>query len=128
MGMPIQENNQRSSMKRKLRSRSFSRFAWGLGVFMIGGISLASGQEAGAAHSEVAKWLALSSGLGLGLAALGCGLGQGKMVAQAMEGIARNPGAAKDMFVPMILGLAFIEALTIYALIFVFIFKAAVPV
>jgi F-type H+-transporting ATPase subunit c len=48
------------------------------------------------------------------------------MVAAAMEGIARNPGAAKDMFVPMILGLAFIEALTIYALIFVFIFKAAV--
>ncbi|MDB5039105.1 MAG: synthase subunit [Bacteriovoracaceae bacterium] len=103
------------------------RFASAFGIFMIAGISMVSAQDASGA-SDVAKYLALASGLGLGLAALGCGLGQGKMVASAMEGIARNPGAAKDMFVPMILGLAFIEALTIYALIFVFIFKAAVPV
>ncbi len=100
-----------------------------LGMFMLVGLTVAFGQESGTAgSSEVAKYLALASGIGLGLAAFGCGIGQGKLVAQAMEGIARNPGAAKDMFVPMILGLAFIEALTIYALIFVFIFKAAIPV
>lgn len=109
-------------------TRHIVRFASAFGIFMIAGISVIFAQEVGGGSSDVAKYLALASGLGLGLAALGCGLGQGKMVAHAMEGIARNPGAAKDMFVPMILGLAFIEALTIYALIFVFIFKAAIPV
>lgn len=102
-----------------------TRFASAFGFFMIAGMGLLLADDG--SGSDVAKYLALASGIGLGLAALGCGLGQGKMVAHAMEGIARNPGAAKDMFVPMILGLAFIEALTIYALIFVFIFKAAVP-
>src|SRR5665213_756762 len=103
------------------------RFISGFGIFMIAGISIVCADD-GSSATEIAKYLALASGVGLGLAALGCGLGQGKMVASAMEGIARNPGAAKYMFVPMILGLAFIESLTIYALIFVFIFKAAIPV
>jgi len=101
------------------------------GVFFIAGMALAFGQEpaaagAAAGHVDILKWLALGGGVGLGLAALGCGMGQGRLVASAMDGIARNPQASKDMFVPMILGLAFIEALTIYSLIFVFIFKAAV--
>lgn len=106
-----------------------TQFAVAFGTFLIAGLSVAFAEDgsAASASSEVAKYLALASGLGLGLAAIGCGLGQGKLVAHAMDGIARNPGAAKDMFVPMILGLAFIEALTIYALIFVFIFTAAVP-
>ena len=118
-------------MKRIASKNSLRNFAVALGTFMLAGVSFVFAQDHGAtaaAGGETAKWLALSAGLGLGIAAMGCGLGQGKMVASAMDGIARNPGAAKDMFVPMILGLAFIEALTIYALIFVFIFKAAIPV
>ncbi|MGA0162937.1 MAG: ATP synthase F0 subunit C [Bdellovibrionota bacterium] len=102
-----------------------------LGILVVAGAGAVFAEEAAAGMSasgvEIAKWLALSSPIALGIAALGCGLAQGKMVAGAMEGISRNPQAAKDMFVPMILGLAFIEALTIYALIFVFIFKAAIP-
>lgn len=74
----------------------------------------------------VKQWLALGGGVGLGLAAFGCGLGQGKMVSSAMEGIGRNPQAADKMFVPMILGLAFIEALCIYSLIYCILFKAAI--
>lgn len=100
-----------------------------MGLCFLGGMSLVFAEEGAAAagaNVEIIKWLALSSGLGLGLAAMGCGMGQGRMMSQAMDGIARNPGAGKDMFVPMILGLAFMESLTIYALIFVFIFKAAV--
>ena len=65
-------------------------------------------------------WIALAAGLGLGLAALGGGLGQGRAASAALDGIARNPGAADKIFVPMILGLAFIESLVIYSLIFVF--------
>lgn len=52
--------------------------------------------------------------LGLGLAALGGGLGQGKAIGSAMEAIGRNPSASGQMFVPYILGLVFIEAIVIF--------------
>jgi F-type H+-transporting ATPase subunit c len=62
-------------------------------------------------------WIALAAGLGIGLAALGGSLGQGRAAGAALEGIARNPGAAGQIRGPMILGLALIESLVIYALI-----------
>ena len=65
--------------------------------------------------------IALGAGLGIGLAALGGGIGQGRAAAGALEGIARNPGAAGQIRGPMILGLALIESLVIYALIIAFI-------
>jgi F-type H+-transporting ATPase subunit c len=61
--------------------------------------------------------IALGAGLGIGLAALGGGIGQGRAAAGALEGIARNPGAAGQIRGPMILGLALIESLVIYALL-----------
>jgi F-type H+-transporting ATPase subunit c len=64
--------------------------------------------------------IALAAGLGLGLAALGGALAQGKAAATALDGIARNPGAADKIRGPMILGLALIESLVIYALIIAF--------
>jgi F-type H+-transporting ATPase subunit c len=62
-------------------------------------------------------WIALGAGLCIGLAALGGSLGQGRAASAALEGIARNPGAAKQVNGPFILGLALIESLVIYALI-----------
>jgi F-type H+-transporting ATPase subunit c len=62
-------------------------------------------------------WVALAAGLGIGIAALGGGIGQGRAAAAALDGIARNPGAAGQIRGPMILGLALIESLVIYALI-----------
>lgn len=61
--------------------------------------------------------IALGAGLGIGLAALGGGIGQGRAASGALEGIARNPGAAGQIRGPMILGLALIESLVIYALL-----------
>jgi F-type H+-transporting ATPase subunit c len=61
--------------------------------------------------------IALAAGLGIGIAALGGGIGQGRAAAAALDGIARNPGAAGQIRGPMILGLALIESLVIYALI-----------
>ncbi|MDR0498682.1 MAG: ATP synthase F0 subunit C [Holophagales bacterium] len=58
--------------------------------------------------------------LALGIAAFGCGLGQGKAVAAACEGIARNPQAAGAIRTTMIIGLALIEALVIYSLVAAF--------
>ena len=73
--------------------------------------------EVGAAEWGARGWGALAAGLGLGLAALGGALGQGKAAAAALDGIARNPNASDKLFQPMIIGLALIESLVIYALI-----------
>jgi F-type H+-transporting ATPase subunit c len=64
--------------------------------------------------------IALGAGLGLGIAAAGGGMGQGRAVAAAMESIGRNPNAVDRIQTPMIIGLAFIESLVIYALIIAF--------
>jgi len=61
--------------------------------------------------------IAIGAGLAIGLSAIGGGLGQGKAVAAALEGIARNPGAAGKIMTPMIIGLAMIESLVIYGLV-----------
>jgi F-type H+-transporting ATPase subunit c len=59
--------------------------------------------------------------LGIGLAIIGfAGLGQGKIGAAALEGTARNPSASGKIQTMMILGLAFIESLVIFALVIVF--------
>ena len=60
---------------------------------------------------------AVAAGLGLGIAVLGGALGQGRTAATALEGIARNPGASGNMFLPFILGMVLIESLVIYSLV-----------
>lgn len=64
--------------------------------------------------------LALAAAITISIAALGGALAQGRVGATAMEGIARNPQAQKAMFVPMIIALALIESLVIYALVIAF--------
>jgi len=70
--------------------------------------------------------LALGAGLGLGVAAMGCGVGQGLIGAAAMESIGRNPNSTNQLFVPMILGFAFTESLTLYALVMAFILQGKI--
>jgi|HubBroStandDraft_3_1064219.scaffolds.fasta_scaffold81248_2 F-type H+-transporting ATPase subunit c len=70
--------------------------------------------------------IALAANLGIGIAAFGSALGQGRMAASAMESIGRNPNSAGQIFVPMIIGLAFIEALTLYALVIAFFLQAKI--
>ena len=65
--------------------------------------------------------LALSLPMAIGLAAIGSGFGLGRAVGQAMEAIGRQPEAAAKIQIAMIIGSAFIEALTIYALVAFFI-------
>jgi F-type H+-transporting ATPase subunit c len=72
------------------------------------------------AYNDRDKVIALAAGLGLGIAAFGGALGQGRAAAAALEGIARNPGASDKLFTPMIIGLALIESLVIYSLIIAF--------
>lgn len=69
---------------------------------------------------EATAFYALSAALVLGLAALGGALAQGRATSAALEGIARNPGAKSLIQTPMIIGLALIESLVIYALVIAF--------
>ena len=73
-----------------------------------------------AAGSNVGGLIALAAGLGIGIAAFGVALGQGRATAAAMESIGRNPNSADRIFVPMIIGLALMEALCLYALVIAF--------
>ena len=62
---------------------------------------------------------ALGCGLGIGIAAFGTGIGQGIGLGKACEGVARNPGASGKITTTLIIGLAMIESLAIYALVVV---------
>ena len=85
-------------------------------VFTIAIPSLAFAQDA-SNENDVKMSIALAAGLGIGIAAFGGALGQGRTAAAALEGIARNPNASGKLFTPMILGLALIESLVIYSLV-----------
>ena len=91
-------------------------------VFVLASIALvlvaapAFAQEHGAA-SRVQDFGLLAAAFGMALATFGGAMAQGKTATAALEGIARNPGAAGAMFTPMILGLVLIESLVIYSLV-----------
>ena len=61
--------------------------------------------------------IGLGAGIGIGIAAGFAGIGQGRATGAALTGIARNPGAASKIQTLMIVGLALIESLVIYALL-----------
>ena len=69
---------------------------------------------------DSAALFALSGPLGVGIAALGSGIGLGIAVGKALEAIGRQPEASGKILTVMIIGAALIEALTIYALIVFF--------
>lgn len=69
---------------------------------------------------EYQSMLAWALPMGVGLAAVGSGLGLGRAVGSAMEAIGRQPEAAGKIQTAMIIGAALIEALTIYALVVFF--------
>jgi len=67
-------------------------------------------------------WVPISAAFAMAIASSLCGLAQGKAIASAVEGMARNPGAAKAIQLAMLIGLAFIESLALYTLLIVFVF------
>src|SRR5262245_29427445 len=84
--------------------------------------ALAFAQEGGAASNkqDANSWLAAAAGFAIGIAALGGTMSQGRATAAALEGISRNPGAAARIQTPMILGLALIESLVLFAFVVAF--------
>lgn len=62
----------------------------------------------------------LAAAITIAVAAFGGAIAQGRAASTALDGIARNPAASGKIFTPMIIGLALIESLVIYALIIAF--------
>ncbi|HET7103692.1 MAG TPA: ATP synthase F0 subunit C [Terracidiphilus sp.] len=70
--------------------------------------------------STVMNFAPIGAGIGMGLAAGMCGIGQGKAVGSATEALARNPGTRAGIQLLLVLGLAFIESLTLFTLVVIF--------
>ena len=79
------------------------------------GAALAQDAMSPEAASNLAK--EIGAGLAIGLGAIGPGIGIGIAVSKAMEAIGRNPDAAGQVQTNMIVGVAFAEAIAIYALV-----------
>src|SRR5438552_441038 len=71
--------------------------------------------------SNKAAWVVITSGFAMAFASAICGLAQGKAIAAACEGLARNPGATPAIRFALLLGLALIESLAIYTLVVIFV-------
>lgn len=72
---------------------------------------------------EHASLLAIAKGATMALGGIFPAFAIGMIVSKAMESIGRNPESAGRIFVPMLLGAAFAEAIAIYALVVVFTLK-----
>jgi F-type H+-transporting ATPase subunit c len=87
---------------------------------------LAMAQDNGGGHAGAAGFIAIAANIGIGIAAFGSALGQGRVGAAAMESIGRNPNSTGQLFTPMIIALAFIEALTLYAFVVAFLLQGKI--
>ena len=103
-------------------------FVMGLAFLMVfaaaAGIMAAETAEAGAGVKQASEasvdffaMTVIAAALGVGIAALGCGIGQGIATGKAAEGLARQPESGGKIQTMLIIGLAFIESLVIYALV-----------
>jgi F-type H+-transporting ATPase subunit c len=75
---------------------------------------------------DAATALGFALPVGLGMAAIGSGVGLGRAISSAMEAMGRQPEAAGKIQTAMIIGAAFIEALTIYAFVSVFVLSGKI--
>ena len=71
--------------------------------------------------SAAVNLVPIGVGLGMGLAAGLCGTGPGPSGGSATEALARNPGTRAGIMMFLVLGLAFIESLTLFTLVMIFV-------
>lgn len=102
-------------MKRKLAFLSSALVLSALPMFAA---------DTAAAATGGASWEGPFAAIGMAIASGLCALGQGKAVAGAAEGMARNPGATAAIRFALILGLVLIESLALYTLVIILMFKA----
>ncbi len=101
--------------------KRFNRMFLAVAAFFASSCVFASEAAQTAAADGDKSWLKmLAAGLTITAAAIGGAMAQGKTASIALEAIGRNPSAQNKIFVPMIVALALIESLVIYALVVVF--------
>jgi F-type H+-transporting ATPase subunit c len=127
-GLKLANQSRRFMMKAK----------WGTGVFatlaILGSASLAAAAEAAAPGSAVDYTKAivigcslLAAGFAMALGTIGTGLGMGQGLSGATNAVGRNPEAHGKILVTMMVGLAMIESLAIYALVIALVLLYANP-
>ncbi|MGA7568783.1 MAG: ATP synthase F0 subunit C [Terriglobales bacterium] len=77
--------------------------------------------QSGAAAASPTNWVAITSGFAIAIAAGLAAQGQGRAASSACEALGRNPAARAGIQVALILGLAFIESLVLFALVIIFV-------
>jgi F-type H+-transporting ATPase subunit c len=110
----------RDSLERRMQMKKL--FAVLSGVFaslISSGVALAAAEGAAAAGGADSKGaaIAIAAGVAVAIASFGAALGQGRVGASAMESIGRNPNAAGNLFLPLVLTLALLEALALYGFV-----------
>jgi F-type H+-transporting ATPase subunit c len=101
-----------------------------VGLLLLSVSMVCAAEGAAAVSPDVVsyfKWVAIATGFGMSIAAFGTGIGQGNGVRGACEGIARNPDASGKVITALMIGLAMIESLAIYALVIQLILLYANP-
>jgi len=96
-------------------------------VLGMASVAFAEDGAAKAAGMWIFFGVAIACGFGIGIAAFGTGLSMGNAINAALSGIARNPEASGKIQTNMIIGLALIESLCIYALVICFIMVFKIP-
>ena len=104
--------------------KKFGSAALTTALFTLVSTSAFAAEEVGANAYTVKSWAVLGAAIAIGLAVLGGTLSQGRAATSALEGIARNPGAASRIQTPMILGLALIESLVLLGFVIAFLLQA----
>ncbi len=109
---------------------SRKRFIGALSAVLVLGfasLAFAGDGSAQAAGLWIFFGIAVACGFGIGVAAMGTGIGMGNAINGALQGTARNPEAGGKIMTTMIIGLALIESLCIYALVICFIMVFKIP-
>jgi F-type H+-transporting ATPase subunit c len=94
----------------------------GIVLLAMAAPAFATDDPAAAATSPVLRdvWKFIAAAFVLGIAAFAGAFGQAKAIVAACTSMGRNPGAAGPVRITMLLGVAFIESLVIYALVISF--------
>ena len=102
--------------------RNLIRLSASVVVALFSTITCFAQTPSGAAESSwSSRGLAyIGIGIGMGLAAGLCGIGQGRIAAAACEGMARNPGAYNRVQLALFVGLAFVETLVLFTFVLLY--------
>ncbi len=94
-------------------------------VLVAGPVLAAEGGGTPAAHHQKNMWQFVGASFAIAIAAAGGAIGDGRGMAAACDAMGRNPGGAGPIRITLIIGMALIESLVIYALIIAFMILSA---